>query len=125
MHVQHITTGDHDDWSRVGDQDIHVSDRIDQARQPDAGMTVGFARTAAGEKFEVAFPYDEVLVVTKGAFTVTTEDGVSVTARPGEVVYLPADSVNSHTADEDTEMVYVACPPDVYARHVAAAAGDD
>lgn len=125
MQVQRITTHDLDDWSQVGDQRIYVNDLIDQASQPDARMTVGYAATAAGEKFEIAFPYDEVLVITKGAFTVTTEEGVSVTARAGEVIYLPANSANSHTAEEDTEMVYVANPPDVYARHVAEAAGDE
>jgi hypothetical protein len=32
--------------------------------------------------------------------------------------------VNFSHADEDTEMVYVANPPSVYADHLAAAAGD-
>ncbi|SMD27322.1 hypothetical protein [Kibdelosporangium aridum] len=46
----------------------------------------------------------------------TTADGDTVTAGPGEVIY----TTNSSTADEDTEMVYVANPPDVYAAHMAA-----
>jgi len=41
-----------------------------------------------------------------------------------EVIYLPGGSVNFSHADEDTEMVYVANPPSVYADHLAAAAGD-
>ncbi len=32
--------------------------------------------------------------------------------------------MNFSHADEDTEMVYVANPPSVYADHLAAAAGD-
>lgn len=124
MQVQKLTADGLDSWSQVGDQQIFVSDLIDQASQPDARMTVGYASMAAGEKFEIAFPYDEVLVITKGAFTVTDEHGGTVTARAGEVIYLPAESANSHSADEDSEMVYVANPPDVYARHVAQAAED-
>jgi ethanolamine utilization protein EutQ (cupin superfamily) len=109
-------------WSRVGDQQIFVGDLIDEAAEPEARMTVGFARVAEGEALEITFPYDEVLIVTRGAYRVRTEAGEVVTARPGDVVYLPAGSVSSSRADEDTEMVYVANPPDVYAAHVAASA---
>ncbi|MGH9024785.1 MAG: hypothetical protein ACRDWD_01505 [Acidimicrobiia bacterium] len=52
---------------------------------------------------------------------VHTQDGKTVTARAGEVIYLPSGSSNTFRADEDTEMVYVAHPPAVYAQHVAAA----
>ena len=68
-----------------------------------------------------SLPYDEVLVVTHGVYTVRTARG-ELTARAGEVVYLPAGSSNVAYAHEDAEMVYVAAPPSVYAAHVAAAA---
>lgn len=82
-------------------------------------MTVGFARVGKGETMRVEFPYDEVLVVTRGAFTVRGDDGAEVTARAGDVVYLPAGSGHEYVAVDETEMVYVASPPDVYASHVA------
>ncbi len=88
-------------------------------------MTVGFARLKEGEQLDISFPYDEVLIVTKGAYTVRTEHGEELTARAGEVVYLPAGAANSSHAVEDTEMVYVANAPSVYAEHVAASAASD
>jgi ethanolamine utilization protein EutQ (cupin superfamily) len=103
--------------------EIYVADLIDQAGEPDARMTVGFARLAAGDEMEISFPYDEALVITRGRYTVTTAEGQELTAGPGEVIYLPGGTSNQSRADEDTEMVYVANPPDVYAAHVAAAGG--
>lgn len=110
-------------WTQVGDVDIHVSDLVD-AGTPEAAMTVGYARVAKGARLDIAFPYDEVLVVTKGTYTVRTADGVTHTATPGQVIYLPGGSSNSAVADEDAEMVYIAAPPDVYAEHVAASAAE-
>ncbi len=123
MRVRKLTTEDAETWSKVGDHQIFVSDIVDQGTVPDAKMTVGFARVGKGEALDISFPYDEVLILTKGSYTVRTEHGDTVTARAGEVIYLPAGSSNSSHADEDTEMVYVANPPSVYADHVAAAAG--
>lgn len=113
---------DADSWIRVGDARIFVNDIVDQASTPHAEMTVGFARLDKGESLDISFPYDEVLVVTKGAYTVRTEDGSAITAIAGEVVYLPAGSANGSRAEEDTMIVYVAAPPSVYAEHVAASA---
>jgi ethanolamine utilization protein EutQ (cupin superfamily) len=120
MDVIRLAAHEPADWSSVGEREIFVSDRIDLEREPDAKMTVGFARVASGEELEYSFPYDEVLVVTTGSYTVRTEAGERLTAGPGEVIYLPAGSRNSGRANEDTELVYVASPPSVYADHVAA-----
>lgn len=124
MRVRKLTTEDVEIWSKVGDHQIFVSDIVDHGTVPDAKMTVGFARIGKGEALDISFPYDEVLILTKGSYTVRTEHGDAVTARAGEVIYLPAGSSSSSHADEDTEMVYVANPPSVYADHVAASAAD-
>ncbi len=122
MQVRKLTTENAGTWSKIGDQQIFVSDIVDQATVPAAKMTVGFALLAEGEALDISFPYDEVLVLTKGSYTIRTEDGEAITARAGEVIYLPAGSSNSSYAKEETEMVYVASPPSVYAEHVAASA---
>lgn len=101
MQLQRLTAEHAETWSRVGDQEINVCDIVDQASAPDARMTVGFARVGK-------------------AYTVRTEDGEAVTARAGEVIYLPAGSSNAAYVEDDAEMVYVANPPSVYAEHVAA-----
>jgi ethanolamine utilization protein EutQ (cupin superfamily) len=120
MQTRRLTTEDAAaGWTRVGDGEIHVSDIVDAARAPDAEMTVGFARVGAGEELEISFPYDEVLVVTRGVYSVRDEHGEVRTAAAGEAIYLPAGSTNVARAEEDAEMVYVASPPAVYAAHVA------
>ncbi|MGI8805026.1 MAG: cupin domain-containing protein, partial [Thermoleophilaceae bacterium] len=120
MSVRKLTTRDAENWAKVGDGEIFVSDIVDQATAPDAKMTVGFARVGKGEALDISFPYDEVLILTKGSYTVRPEHGEAVTARSGEVLYLPVGSSSSSHAEEETEMVYVANPPSVYADHVAA-----
>jgi hypothetical protein len=70
MHVLRLTTEDAKTWSQVGDRAILVSDLVDQATVPEAKMTVGFARVAKGEALDISFPYDEVLILTKGSYTV-------------------------------------------------------
>ncbi|MEJ7634782.1 hypothetical protein [Aeromicrobium sp.] len=123
--VQKLTAGAAETWSKVGDQQIFVSDLIDQGTVPEAKMTVGYARVGQGETLTSRFPYDEVLVLTKGGgYTVRTEQGEALTVGAGDVIYLPADSTNTFEAAEDTEMVYVANPPSVYAEHVAASMVD-
>lgn len=120
MHVQKLTIAEVAAWSRVTDE-IFVSDIIDLAAAPVAKMTVGFARVGSGQVMTSSFPYDEVLILTKGAgYTVDTEHGESLTVGAGEVIYLPAGSRNTFTAEADVEMVYVANPAAVYADHVAA-----
>jgi ethanolamine utilization protein EutQ (cupin superfamily) len=108
MRVLRLTTEDAKTWSQVGDRATFVSDLVDQATVPEAKMTVGFARVAKGEALDISFPYDEVLILTKGSYTVRTQHGEVVTARAGEVIYLPAGSSNSGHAEDDAEMVYVA-----------------
>jgi ethanolamine utilization protein EutQ (cupin superfamily) len=108
------------DWAQVSGE-IYVADVVDHARAPGAEMTVGFARLERGEAMDISFPYDEVLVITRGAYTIRTEEGEELTARAGEAIYLPAGASSGSVAEEDTEMVYIAAPPAVYAEHVAAA----
>lgn len=122
--VRKLTAETADIWMNVGVEGIAVSDLIDEASTPSAAMTVGFARLDKGAAMDISFPYDEVLVVTKGSYTVRTEQADVITAEAGEVIHLPAGSSNSSYANEDTVMVYVAAPPSVYAAHVAALAGE-
>ena len=124
LSVRKLAISDVEVWSQVSARQVFVSDIIDLGSEPDAKMTVGFARVGRGESMAISFPYDEVLVVTKGAYTVVPEHGNALTARAGEVIYLPGGSTNTAHADEDTEMAYVASPPSGYADHVTATAGD-
>ena len=123
MRVHKLTSDAVTGWSQVAGQ-IFVSDLIDEPTHPDAKMTVGFARLDKGETLDISFPYDEVLVITKGTYRVRTDTNETLTAGPGDVIYLPGGSSNSSQAEDDVEMVYVVSPPSVYAQHVAQASGE-
>jgi ethanolamine utilization protein EutQ (cupin superfamily) len=98
------------EWA-IGDDDaVHFGEVVDETNGSALGVT--FERWSAPEDAEFPpLPYDEVLVVTQGSFTVRTDTG-SVTAEPGELIYLPAHSsgVYSFPANGGT-MVAVTVPP--------------
>ena len=68
MQVRKFRIGESTSWQQVGEGQIFVADLIDAATDPEAKMTVGFARLAKGEALDHAFPYDEVLILTAYAF---------------------------------------------------------
>ena len=72
-------------------------------------MSVGFAHYDKDESNEWTVTYDEVLVVTKGVFTVNSADGAK-TAKAGEIIFLTDGSKVVYRAEEDTELVYVTYP---------------
>lgn len=51
-----------------------------------------------------------MFVVTKGSYTVRTAAAV-VTAKVGEVIYLPPGSTGVYASQEDSELVAVTRPP--------------
>jgi ethanolamine utilization protein EutQ len=95
-------------WWQRGNQQLFLGDVLDHTS--DAVMGVGFARYRKGEANPWTVSYSEVLIVTKGVFTVLTPEGLSASASVGEVIYLPAGAEVIYQADEDTELVYVAHP---------------
>jgi ethanolamine utilization protein EutQ len=66
-------------------------------------MSVGFVRYAKGQANEWVVTYDETLIVTKGTYTVTAEDGAKTIAKVGEVIYLTKGTKVVYSAEEETE----------------------
>jgi ethanolamine utilization protein EutQ len=91
-------------------QEIYFGEAIDESHGSGIGVT--FIRWGAGETgaFDYPLPYDEVLIVTRGSYTVSAS-GTTVTARAGEVIHLPAGHTGNYHADEDAEVVAVTHPP--------------
>lgn len=108
MTVQHFTANDAR-YFRYLDKEIYVGDVLDPANS--RHMSAGFYRNKIrGEKNAWVVTYDEVLVVTKGALTIRTDDSVT-TARAGEIIFLTAGTSLAYEAGEDdTEVVYVSYP---------------
>jgi ethanolamine utilization protein EutQ len=98
-----------DTWYRSGERRIFLSDVLDPTNSET--MSVGFARYAPGESNEWVVTHDEALIVTKGAYTVTSADGIETTARPGQVIFLRKGTSVVYAAKEDgAEVVYVTYP---------------
>lgn len=108
MTVQKFTAGNAA-FFRYLDKDIFVGDVIDRSNS--RHLSAGYYRNhTRGEKNEWVVTYDEVLVVVHGALTVHS-DGVSTTARAGEIIFLTEGTALAYEAGEDnTEVVYVTFP---------------
>jgi len=86
-------------------------DVVNEDETPEAKLgAVGFVRAPGGASSSFEFAYDEVLIVTRGSCVVRS-GGRALTARDGEVLYLPAGVPGSFHAEEPVEVVYVAPSP--------------
>jgi ethanolamine utilization protein EutQ len=100
---------DVDTWYRPGDINMLLGDVLDSSNSD--SMSAGFAHYAPGASNEWVVTYDEALIITRGAFTVTSADGVETTARAGEVIFLRAGTPVIYSAKEEgAEVVYVTYP---------------
>lgn len=107
--IRRFTAENVDTWYRSGERKIFLSDVLDPTNSE--AMGVGFARYAPGESNEWVVTYDEALIVTRGAFTVTSADGVETTGRAGEVIFLRKGTPVVYSAKEEgAEVVYVTYP---------------
>ena len=107
--VQKFAIGEARDWMVW--EGVALADVLNEDEMPEIKLgAVGFLRAPWGVNTSFEFPYDEVLVVTKGRCTVTFGKE-ELTAGRGEVIYLPAGTPGSFRTEEDTELVYVASSP--------------
>jgi ethanolamine utilization protein EutQ len=107
--IRLFTTNDVEAWYRPGEIKMHLGDVLDPSNSE--SMSVGFAHYAPGASNEWVVTYDEALIVTSGAFTVTSADGVETTARAGEVIFLRAGTPVVYSAKEEgAVVVYVTYP---------------
>jgi ethanolamine utilization protein EutQ len=105
--VKLLTQAMPDGWYQPGNRPIYIADVLDE--KSSSPMSVGFARYAAGASNDWTVTYDEVLVITKGTFSVVV-DGKATTARAGEAIFLPKGTTLSYRAEEAAEVVYVTYP---------------
>ncbi|MGH8627953.1 MAG: cupin [Gammaproteobacteria bacterium] len=107
MTVRHFTIQDVKEWYQHTDRQMFLGGVLD-ATNSDA-MSVGFARYRKGESNEWIVTYDEINIVTKGAFTFRTAEG-AFTAKAGEILYITKGAKVVYEAPEDMELVYVTYP---------------
>jgi ethanolamine utilization protein EutQ (cupin superfamily) len=88
--------------------DVFAGNVIDERHG--APMTVGYGRYAPNQSISETLAVDDVMVVLEGRLSVSTDAG-TVTAGPGEIVYMPkgqAITIRSH--EEGAVTAYVTYP---------------
>jgi ethanolamine utilization protein EutQ len=96
-------------WYQSEEREVFLSDVVDPTNGET--MSVGFARYAPGESNEWVVTYDEALIVTRGAYSVTSADGVKTTAQAGELIFLDKGTRVVYSAEEaGADVVYVTYP---------------
>jgi ethanolamine utilization protein EutQ (cupin superfamily) len=90
------------------DGDIFVASMLDE--QHGGKVSVGFSRYAPGQILSETIAVEDVMIVLEGRLAVSSDAG-TVTAGPGEVVYMPrgvAVTIRSH--DQGAVTAYVTHP---------------
>ncbi|WP_448032696.1 cupin domain-containing protein [Bradyrhizobium liaoningense] len=90
------------------DGDIVVGNMVDQRHG--GPITIGFGRYAQSQSLEETLVVDDVMVVLDGRLSVTN-DGRTVTAGPGEIVYMPkGETVTIRSHEQGAVTAYVTYP---------------
>ena len=73
-------------------------------------VTIGYGRWGAGSRLKQTMAVDDVMIVLEGRLSVDTEAG-TVTAGPGEIVYMPkGQTVTIRAHEQDAITAYVTYP---------------
>jgi ethanolamine utilization protein EutQ (cupin superfamily) len=90
------------------DGEVFAGNVIDQRQ--DAPITIGFGRYGPNQRLDEKMAVHDVMVVLEGRLSVST-DGETITAQPGEIVYMPkGESVTIRSHEEGALTAYVTYP---------------
>ncbi|MBH5387835.1 cupin domain-containing protein [Bradyrhizobium diversitatis] len=90
------------------DGNIFVGNLVDQRHG--GPITIGFGRYAPNQNLEETMSVDDVMIVLEGKLSVTS-DGDTITAGPGEIVYMPkGETVTIRSHEQGALTAYVTYP---------------
>ncbi len=90
------------------DADVFVGNVIDQRHG--GPVTIGYGRYGPNQSIDETLAVDDVMVVLEGRLSVSTDAG-TLTAGPGEIVYMPKGESVTITAHEQGALTaYVTYP---------------
>jgi ethanolamine utilization protein EutQ (cupin superfamily) len=90
------------------DAEVFAANVIDQRHG--GPITVGYGRYAPHAKFEDTIAVHDVMIVIEGSLSVTSDAG-TVTAAPGEIVYMPkGEKVKIEAHAQGAVTAYVTYP---------------
>lgn len=90
------------------DPEIYVGNLVDEKNG--GPVTIGYGRYAPGQSLTETMAVDDTMIVLEGRLFVSTSDG-TVTAGPGDIVYMPkGQSVTITTEEDGATTAYVTYP---------------
>jgi len=90
------------------DGEIFAGNVIDQRHG--GPVTIGFGRYAPNQSLHEKLAVDDIMLVLEGELSVTS-DGSTVTAGPGEIVYMPkGETVTIRSHEQGAVTAYVTYP---------------
>ncbi|HYG91403.1 MAG TPA: hypothetical protein VD978_34680 [Azospirillum sp.] len=90
------------------DGDVFAGNVVDQ--RDGAQITIGYGRYGPDQCIDETLAVDDVMIVLEGQLTVSTVGG-SVTAGPGEIVYMPkGEKVQIRSHEQGAVTAYVTYP---------------
>jgi ethanolamine utilization protein EutQ (cupin superfamily) len=90
------------------DGDIFAGNLVDQRHG--GTVTIGYGRWGADQSLEETMAVDDIMILLKGRLTVTS-GGRSLSAGPGEIVYMPrGEKVTIRAHEEGAVTAYVTYP---------------
>lgn len=88
--------------------EIFVGNLVDERHG--GPLTIGYGRYAPEQTLAETMAVDDVMIVLAGRLSVSTDEG-TVTAGPGEIVYMPKDeAVTIRSHEEGAVTAYVTYP---------------
>lgn len=109
MRVQRFTIADASFERSPGQEaDVFAGNLVNERHG--GAITVGYGRYAPGQSIDETLAVDDVMVVLEGRISVSTDAG-TVTAGPGEIVYMPrGEAVTIRSHEEGAVTAYVTHP---------------
>ncbi|HEX8701754.1 MAG TPA: AraC family ligand binding domain-containing protein [Myxococcaceae bacterium] len=90
------------------DADVFAGNLVDERHG--GAITVGYGRYGPGQSISETLAVDDVMVVLEGRLSVSSDAG-TVTAGPGEIVYMPkGEAVTIRAHGEGAVTAYVTYP---------------
>ncbi len=109
MKVQRFAIADASMERSPGQQaDIFAGNLIDERHG--GPVTIGYGRYAPGQQLRETMAVHDVMIVLEGRLSILSDDG-TVTAGPGEIVYMPqGEAVTIRSHEEGAVTAYVTHP---------------
>lgn len=90
------------------DGEIYAANMVDQRHG--GPITIGYGRYGAEQELAETLAVDDVMVVLEGRLSVTSGNG-TVTAGPGEIIYMPkGEKVTIRSHEQGAVTAYVTYP---------------